>query len=325
MVSSGFGEEERYLEKLVLDSDFANNLLVYGGANSNVFVRVVYFTKKLYCVANVKPCDSCRHCKLISSFAHPNVKLILPIVNENVSDNGIIDSFLKFFSNSSSINLFSWGATLKSQNKKLIIPKDSISTIIDFTESRYLDDLPRICVIWGPEFLNINSANFLLKTLEEPPKKCLFMLISEDIGSVLETIKSRTITVFFNDIYEGQSDEESVKVFLDILRKAYVFNYLEVYKFIDDFVKLGRKYILDVLKSGFNLLNYLIECEFKNIDISDELRNSLFGLYKIISLNEVKSVFSYVNECIVNIEFNANLRITMFKFISKINQIFKKR
>ena len=49
----------------------------------------------------------------------------------------------------------------------------------------------KISLIWQPECMNATCANKLLKLLEEPPSKTIFLLVSEDPGQLLETIRSR--------------------------------------------------------------------------------------------------------------------------------------
>ena len=49
----------------------------------------------------------------------------------------------------------------------------------------------RVCIIDSVDDLNINSANALLKILEEPPHKGLIFLISHSPGRLLATIRSR--------------------------------------------------------------------------------------------------------------------------------------
>jgi DNA polymerase-3 subunit delta' len=49
----------------------------------------------------------------------------------------------------------------------------------------------RVCIIDSVDDLNINSANALLKILEEPPHKGILFLISHSPGRLLATIRSR--------------------------------------------------------------------------------------------------------------------------------------
>ncbi len=49
----------------------------------------------------------------------------------------------------------------------------------------------RIVIVDPVDEMNRNAANALLKSLEEPPAKCLFLLVSHVSGTVLPTIRSR--------------------------------------------------------------------------------------------------------------------------------------
>ena len=61
-----------------------------------------------------------------------------------------------------------------------------------------LSSNPRFTIIDEVEFLNVNSANALLKTLEEPTKNNYFILINNQQSDLIETISSRCLK---NNIY----------------------------------------------------------------------------------------------------------------------------
>ena len=50
----------------------------------------------------------------------------------------------------------------------------------------------KVFFIWLPEKMNVTAANKLLKTIEEPTKQTIFIMISESTKEILPTIKSRT-------------------------------------------------------------------------------------------------------------------------------------
>ncbi len=56
----------------------------------------------------------------------------------------------------------------------------------------------RVIVIDGAEFLNSESGNALLKLLEEPPERIFFILLIENEGAVLSTIRSRLQLFYFS-------------------------------------------------------------------------------------------------------------------------------
>lgn len=64
----------------------------------------------------------------------------------------------------------------------------------------------RICVVDSADDLNSESANSLLKILEEPPPRSLFLLISHRPGALLPTIRSRCLRLDLKPLSEDQTE-----------------------------------------------------------------------------------------------------------------------
>lgn len=74
----------------------------------------------------------------------------------------------------------------------------------------------RAVVVLGAEDLNVEAQNALLKTLEEPPRDCLLVLVSDREGALLDTVRSRCQELRVAPVpddalsQETQADAESV-------------------------------------------------------------------------------------------------------------------
>jgi len=66
-------------------------------------------------------------------------------------------------------------------------------------------------LIWMAEKMNIACANKLLKLIEEPPNKTIFILIAEDEEQIISTIKSRCQVLHFPPLAEEVIKEALVK------------------------------------------------------------------------------------------------------------------
>ncbi|MGW8207130.1 MAG: hypothetical protein ACWGMY_09270, partial [Hyphomicrobiaceae bacterium] len=53
----------------------------------------------------------------------------------------------------------------------------------------------RVVIVDSSDELNVNAANALLKSLEEPPERTLFLLVTSEPGRLLATIRSRCRTL----------------------------------------------------------------------------------------------------------------------------------
>ncbi|MBZ9654832.1 DNA polymerase III subunit delta' [Phyllobacterium lublinensis] len=84
------------------------------------------------------------------------------------------------------------------------ITVDEIRRVTHFLNRTAHDGSWRVVIIDPADDMNRNAANALLKTLEEPPQRTLFILISHSSGRLLPTIRSRCQSIRFEPL--GQQD-----------------------------------------------------------------------------------------------------------------------
>ncbi|MEQ9144747.1 MAG: DNA polymerase III subunit delta' [Parvibaculaceae bacterium] len=79
----------------------------------------------------------------------------------------------------------------KTKKPKTVIPVDEVRKTTGFFGKSSGAGGWRICIVDSADEMNPNAANALLKVLEEPPERCLFLLVSHQPGRLLPTIRSR--------------------------------------------------------------------------------------------------------------------------------------
>ncbi|XHC11929.1 DNA polymerase III subunit delta' [Labrenzia sp. ac12] len=79
----------------------------------------------------------------------------------------------------------------KSKRFKADLPVDEVRRTVSFFGTTASAKAWRICIVDAADDMNISSANALLKILEEPPQRCLFLVLSHAPGRLLPTIRSR--------------------------------------------------------------------------------------------------------------------------------------
>ena len=134
---------------------------------------------------------------------------------------------------------------------------------MDLNKSSF-NDKERFVIIDNIEMLNLNSANALLKILEEPPKNTFFILINND-RSILSTLKSRCINfrIFL-------SHKESIEITNKLLNGD-IYEYLNK-DLLNFFSTPGFFYnfISFLIANDYNLKNYTIK-SFLNLIIKENL------------------------------------------------------
>ncbi|WP_266363509.1 DNA polymerase III subunit [Tellurirhabdus rosea] len=135
-------------------------------------------------------CGRCASCVKMSKLAHPDLKVMLPVAGGATSET-YLPNWRKLITEHPYRTYEEWfqAVGIKQGNfpvkevREDLIPKLYLKPY----EGEY-----KIFLIWFPEFLNLESGNALLKVLEEPPAKTLFLLVTNQPEKLLITILSRT-------------------------------------------------------------------------------------------------------------------------------------
>ena len=144
-------------------------------------------------------CGVCPSCKKYNALAHPDLHFIFPTTTtKSVKKDPESDLFLTEWREylekcDSYADLSSWYNTLDVENKQGAINVRDAATIMRKLNLKAYEAEYKVAIIWMAEKLNVMAANKMLKLLEEPPGKTLFILISENQEELLATVRSRTV------------------------------------------------------------------------------------------------------------------------------------
>ena len=133
---------------------------------------------------------------------HPDLHFAFPVTaNENVKKHPVSSLFLEdwreFIATQPYGSLFNWLQHIGVENKQGIIGVDEAEEIVKKLKLKSYEGGFKVMIIWMAEKMNIAAANKLLKLIEEPPEKTVFILITENEEQIINTIKSRCQALHF--------------------------------------------------------------------------------------------------------------------------------
>src|SRR5690606_4207840 len=99
-------------------------------------------------------------------------------------------------------SLFDWYRKIDIQNKQGQIGVDEAHEIVKSLSLKAYEGGYKVMIIWMADRMNVATANKLLKLLEEPPQKTIFLLIAESDDDILHTILSRCQVLHFGGLSE---------------------------------------------------------------------------------------------------------------------------
>ncbi|NMC37332.1 MAG: DNA polymerase III subunit delta [Bacteroidales bacterium] len=140
-------------------------------------------------------CGKCKSCIKYEKLIHPDLHFVFPVIkdkrsNEPVSDN-YIEQWRDFVKQSPYFSLNNWLDSIEVGNAQGLIFASEASEIIRKLSLKTFESDYKILILWLPEKMHISTANKLLKLIEEPPEKTLFILVSEEPDKIIPTIASR--------------------------------------------------------------------------------------------------------------------------------------
>lgn len=145
-------------------------------------------------------CGVCPSCYQIGQLAHPDLHFVFPVntpKGKSSSEKPISSRFMPQWrelvsSTGGYFNEQMWYEALEIDNKQGNISTFEADEIIRALSFKSFESEYKIVLIWLPERMNIPAANKLLKILEEPWDKTLFLMVSQSPDKLLPTIISRT-------------------------------------------------------------------------------------------------------------------------------------
>lgn len=182
--------------------------LFLGQDGSGALPLALAYSQLLLCKNKIKndSCGKCSSCTKSEKLIHPDIHFVYPIaLQKDVRmSTDVAAEWREAFLENSYLTLHDWFGHISAENKQPIIGVEESGEILRKLSLTTYEGEFKIMIIWLPEKMNIAAANKLLKILEEPHDKTIFILVSENEEALLKTILSRTQLIKINRI----SDEE---------------------------------------------------------------------------------------------------------------------
>ncbi|TVR39405.1 MAG: DNA polymerase III subunit delta [Cryomorphaceae bacterium] len=142
-------------------------------------------------------CGSCPSCIKMASLQHPDLHFLFPVVkpDTNKSVEVFMAEWRKMLLTNPLFTYKDWMQVIADENKTGIISVHLAQEIQQKVNMKSFEGGYRIALIWMPETMKPPAANKLLKVIEEPPAKTLFLLVGNSRDTLLPTILSRLQTV----------------------------------------------------------------------------------------------------------------------------------
>lgn len=196
---------KQQLKQMLAEDRMPHALLFAGPEGSGKLPMALALAKRLLCqqpTSENEPCNACQNCLMAEQLAHPDLHFIFPTIktkgqNSAAISNQYLTEWRQQINETPYFSRQTWLNRLKVEKQQSLINVADAANIITKLASVSSQGGYRVVVIWLAEQMNLQCANKMLKILEEPPQKTVFILTSDHPERLLPTILSRTQRIDF--------------------------------------------------------------------------------------------------------------------------------
>lgn len=173
------------------------------------------FAQYIFCTGakNEDSCGECPSCKKMQKYIHPDLHFVFPVVRKTkspVSDE-YINEWRNLLTKGCYFNLEEWYAAMGVEdNAQAAIYTEESGSILRKLNLKSFESDYKIMIMWLPEKMNPECSNKLLKIIEEPYDKTLFLMVAEHPEQIINTIQSRTQRITIPPLEKNQIKQHLV-------------------------------------------------------------------------------------------------------------------
>ena len=360
---------KRHLAESIDRGRISHAQLFTGAAGTGALPLAIAYAQYLNCPnrSGGDSCGVCPSCQQIAQLAHPDVHFVFPVNKQGKkSGEAVLSSdFMPlwreimadtdgYFTRQMWYDRLDLGKTLQG-----MISAKEADEIIRRLSFKSFESEYKIMIVWLPEMMNEEAANKILKILEEPWEKTIFLLVSERPDRLLQTILSRTQEVAVprltvedlmplcegdeqqrrniarlaaGDLIEmrrlagGEEDavrEESFELFCRLMRLSYNDKHLELIDWADEVATLSREQQRSMLLHAARLLreSYMLHAGLGSISyLWGEEAKFCNNFAPFIGNQNIEFLIGEIETAMRQISQNGNARIVFTHFALAVSK-----
>ena len=327
---------KRALTGMVDEGKIPHAILFHEDDGGGAVPLCVAFLQYLFCQrrSDSDACGTCPSCNKIAKLIHPDVHFVYPVTGGSLIPSSAKPTALSYVKEWRELVLAHPYFTERDLNEALGI--EGKTALISVAEAREilgrlsfhsLEGGWRAIVVYLPEKMNAEAANRLLKSIEEPPERTLFLLVTHAPEKVLPTISSRCqrirlVPVPHTDAQmraEEQEERELAVALLDAIVGRDLSSALETGEAIAALPSRGR------IKSWLSYASRLL----RNVFLTQQGLDSLVGASETeqedarryasqLKRSYTRSVLPFLDRSAMLVERNVNAKIVLCDLVNKM-------
>lgn len=301
-----------YLLKLIHENRVPHAIMLSGPEGNGKLALALTFAQYLACTAPTENdvCGTCPACRKYAILEHPDLHFVYPVVTSPRFKKPISTDYFpewkSYLLENPYVSVQTWMQHLEVENKQPMIYAHESEAIIKMLSMKPYESEYQVMIIYLPERMNIACSNKLLKLIEEPPQKTIFLLVTENTDQILTTILSRcqiinipkienevlsktlqkefdlnesmafsisrisngNYTKALDTIHRNEENAYYLEQFITLMRRSYKREILPLKKWSDEMHRIGRERQKNFLQYMVRLLreNFMLNLKTEELN-----------------------------------------------------------
>lgn len=366
---AGLADVKEKMVHAVNSGHVAHAQMIFGKEGSANLALAMAYAQFLNCT-NRQEHDSCGECPSCSKYQkmiHPDLHFIYPsAVTKEVPKDVLSSKFIAHWRELLATNYYptihEWYAHIGAENKQANISVDESRHLIRGMALKSFEAEYKVVIIWLPEYMNASASNSILKLLEEPPEKTLFILVPNNMDRILTTILSRCqifkvrsfhdeeiieeltskhgiekdVAAHIASLVDGdmnkaisltsETNTDNSQNFRDWMRRCYTNNFTELVAMADSFHAFTKEAQKIFLQYSQQILRETLIAKLDVPAVSrtaDGDKDFVKKFSTSLSEDSIAEINELINEAQHNIQRNASPKITFLDLSFQICRIVK--
>lgn len=365
----GLESVKKKLSRTIESGKIAHAQLFAGPQGSANLSLAIAYAALLNCTNRIdgEACGECASCQKIHKSIHPDLHFVFPVCSaKNKTGKDVIsDSFIaewrEFINQNPYGGPSEWSQEFGGENKQLNISKEESRNIVKKLSLKSFEGEYKVMIIWLAEYMHPSAANAILKILEEPPEKTVFLLVTNDHEQIIGTILSRVqllkirpfnkeeisgylvkkhelnseraiqianmasgdLTQAINMIHEVEDDTH--KLFQEWMRVCFSNNHPMMVEWAENFSKSTKINQKGLFQYGMSILreSLLVQNGVDSVNLTDSENAFVINFSKALDLSKLEKIYQDLNTAYYHLERNGNAKIIFLDTSLQITSTFR--
>jgi DNA polymerase-3 subunit delta' len=285
------------------------------------------------------------------------------VTGKDVVSDSFIGDWRAFLKPNTFRGVAEWSHEFGGEDKQLNISREESRQILKKLSLKSFEGAYKVMIIWLAEYMHPSAANALLKQLEEPPERTVFLLVTNDYEKIISTILSRVqllkIRSFnkkeiseylssYHDLNEERASQiagicsgdisQAIRLIDEVedgtqglfqqwMRICFQSDYKKMVAWADDFFKSSKLSQKGLFQYGLAIVRdslLNVKGASELVHVNGKEAEFITKFSGTMNLEKLQDLYALLNSGIYHLERNGNVKIIFLETSLRISKVFQR-